>query len=86
MPLYVVPGWLVGLAAGAVVLGWLYERSGSLLVVALAHTAINMASGTRGGEGLVAAAVSAAVIAAAVIVLRVDRRERVRTRASPSQR
>jgi hypothetical protein len=33
-----------------------------------------MVSGTRGGEGLVAAAVSPAVIAAAVAVLRADRR------------
>jgi uncharacterized protein len=76
MPRYVVPGWLVGLASGAVVLGWLYERSGSVLVVALAHTAVNMASGTQGGEGVVAAAVSAAVIAAAVLVLRADHRKR----------
>jgi len=74
LPLYVVPGWLVGLASGAVVLGWLYERSGSVLVVAVAHTAVNMASGTRGGEGVVAAAVSAAVIVAAVLVLRADHR------------
>ena len=72
MPLYVVPGWLVGLASGAVVLGWLYERSGSLALVALAHTSVNMASGTQGGEGLVAAIVSAAVIAAAVLILRAD--------------
>ncbi len=74
MPLHVAPGWLLVLASGAVVLGWLYERSSSILVVALAHTAVNMASGTRGGEGLVAAAVSPAVIAAAVAVLRADRR------------
>jgi membrane protease YdiL (CAAX protease family) len=72
MPLYVVPGWLVGLASGAVVLGWLYERSGSLAVVALAHTSVNLASATRAGEGLVAAAVSAAVIVAAVLVLRAE--------------
>ena len=72
MPLYVVPGWLVGLASGAVVLGWLYERSSSLAVVALAHTSVNMASASRGGAGLVAAVVSAAVIAAAVLVLRAE--------------
>jgi membrane protease YdiL (CAAX protease family) len=71
---YVLPGWLLGLAAGAVVLGWLYERSGSLLVVAVAHTAVNMASGTRGGEGFVAIVVSAAVIAAAIVLLAADRR------------
>ena len=72
MPLYVVPGWLVGLASGAVVLGWLYERSSSLAVVALAHTSVNMASASRGGAGLVAAVVSASVIAAAVLVLRAE--------------
>ena len=83
MPLYVVPGWLVGLASGAVVLGWLYERSSSLAVVALAHTAINLASGTRGGAGLVAAAVSAAVIAAAVLVLRAESSRGPRTQPSP---
>ena len=79
--MYVVPGWLVGFASSAVVLGWLYERSGSLLVVALAHSAVNMASGMRGTEGLAAAVVSATVIAAAVIVLRTDRRQRARHRA-----
>jgi membrane protease YdiL (CAAX protease family) len=79
LPLAVVPGWLVGLAAGAVVLGWLYERSGSLLVVALAHTAVNMASGTRGAEGLAAGVVTAAVIAAAIALLaRSERDERMR--------
>jgi uncharacterized protein len=83
MPLYVVPGWLLGLASGAVVLGWLYERSGSVLVVAVAHTAVNMASGTQGGEGVVAAAVSAAVIVAAVFVLRVDHAGRAVTPPSP---
>ena len=72
MPLYVVPGWLVGLASGAVVLGWLYERSSSLAVVALAHTSVNMASASRGGAGLVAAVVSASVIAAAVLMLRAE--------------
>jgi len=74
LPSYTVPGWLLGLACGAVVLGWLYERSGSLLVVAVAHTAVNVVSGTRGGEGVMAAVVSAAVIAAAMVVLAADRR------------
>ncbi|WP_147262012.1 CPBP family intramembrane glutamic endopeptidase [Blastococcus sp. TF02A-26] len=74
----VLPGWLLGLACGSVVLGWLYERSGSVGVVALAHTAVNVASGTRGGEGLVAAVVSAGVIAAAMAVLAADRRAAAR--------
>jgi membrane protease YdiL (CAAX protease family) len=72
LPLLVLPGWLIGLASGAVVLGWLYERSGSVLVVALAHTALNLVSGTRGGEGLVAATASATVIIGAVLVLRAE--------------
>jgi membrane protease YdiL (CAAX protease family) len=83
VPLYVVPGWLVGLASGAVVLGWLYERSSSLAVVALAHTSVNVASGTRGGAGLIAAAVSAAVIATAVLVLRAEASRGLPTRPSP---
>ncbi len=74
LSLAVVPGWLLGLTSGAVVLGWLYERSGSLLVVAVAHTAVNVASGTRGGTGLVAAGVSVGVIVAAMVVLAVGRR------------
>ena len=60
------PGWLHGPASGAVCLGWLYERSGSVLVVALTHTCVNLASGSAEGEG----AVSAAVIAAAAGLLR----------------
>lgn len=74
LPLVALPGWLLGLASGSVVLGWLYERSGSLLVAALAHTAVNIASGTRGSEGMVAAVVSVGVIAAAMAVLAADRR------------
>jgi membrane protease YdiL (CAAX protease family) len=70
LPVLLVPGWLVGLASGAVCLGWLYERSGSVLVVAVAHTCVNLASGTAGGEGIASVAVSAAVIAAAAWVLR----------------
>jgi hypothetical protein len=66
-----IPGFLVGLAAGAVVLGWMYEQAGySVLVVALWHTALNMGSATRAAEGFVAALVSAVVIAWAVMILR----------------
>jgi membrane protease YdiL (CAAX protease family) len=69
-----IPGFLVGMAAGAVVLGWLYERSGgSVLVVALWHAALNMASATEGTED-VAAATTAVVIVWAVLILRAERR------------
>jgi uncharacterized protein len=68
---WLIPGWIVGLAAGAVVLGWLYERSGSsLLIVAVFHTMLNMASATPAGEGVPRVAVSMVVIAWAVLILR----------------
>jgi membrane protease YdiL (CAAX protease family) len=58
LDLIVIPGWLTGLAAGSVVLGWLYERSeSSLLVVALFHAVLNMASATTATEGTPAAVV-----------------------------
>lgn len=77
--LLVVPGWLLGLAAGAVVLGWLYERArSSLLLVALFHTLLNMASATRGTEGIPAGVVSGMVILWAIAILRSERAVRPR--------
>lgn len=65
-----VVGWSFGLAAGTVVLGWLYEGAGSsLLIVALFHASLNMASATDGTAGLPAALTSSVVIAAAVAIL-----------------
>lgn len=64
-----VPGWLVGLAAGTVVMGWLYERSGSLFVVALFHASLNMASATEGTR-TVAAVPAALVMVWAIVLLR----------------
>ncbi|HEU5085519.1 MAG TPA: CPBP family intramembrane glutamic endopeptidase [Acidimicrobiales bacterium] len=65
-PLPLLPGWLIGLAAGAFVLGWLHDRTGgSLFVVALWHAVLNMASATEGTEGWPAALVTATVIALA---------------------
>lgn len=69
----VLPGWLIGLAAGAVVLGWLFERTGSLLLVALFHASLNMVSATDIGV-LPASFASAGVIVAAVVLLRWDAR------------
>lgn len=68
---FVIPGWIIGLMAGAVVLGWLYERARfSLLIVALFHTFLNMASATPATEGVPAAVTTAAVIVWAVLILR----------------
>lgn len=68
---FVIPGWIVGLMAGAVVLGWLYERAEfSLLVVALFHTSLNLASATAATEGIPAAVTSMVVVVWAVLLLR----------------
>jgi uncharacterized protein len=71
LPLVLLPGWLVGLAAGAVVFGWVYERTGgSLLVVAVLHANINVASASRVTTGGARVGTSIAVIVAAVAILR----------------
>jgi membrane protease YdiL (CAAX protease family) len=68
-----IPGWLVGLAAGAVVLGWLYERAcSSLLIVALFHALLNMASATPATEGFPSIVVTFVVIVWAVRILRAE--------------
>jgi membrane protease YdiL (CAAX protease family) len=67
-----VVGFVLGLASGAIVLGWLYERSGrSLLAVASWHATFNLFTGTRAAHGAVAAVESTAVmvLAAALIAL-----------------
>ena len=68
--LVLIPGFLVGLTAGAVVLGWLYERTGrSLPVVVVFHALLNMSSATEGTEAA-APFVSFVVIFWAVVILR----------------
>jgi membrane protease YdiL (CAAX protease family) len=68
-----IPGFLVGLGAGAVVLGWLYERTGaSLPVVVVFHTLLNMGSATDGTE-TAAPFVTLVVIFWAIAILRRER-------------
>jgi membrane protease YdiL (CAAX protease family) len=75
-PPLMLPGFFAGMAAGAVVLGRLYERANSSLpVVALFHTVLNMASATKGTEGFPAVAVTAAVMVAAIAILRREARQ-----------
>lgn len=70
----VVPGWVIGLMAGSLVLGWLYEQArSSLLIVTLFHTSLNLASATPATEGIPAAAASTVVIVWAVLILRRER-------------
>lgn len=75
--LLLIPGWIIGLASGAVVLGWLYERTNSsLLIVALFHALLNMGSATSATEGLPRIFVSVVVIAWAVVILRQEEARR----------
>lgn len=71
MPVYTLPGWLVGIAAGAVLLAWLYERSGrSILAVAVWHGTYNWAVASDAADGATGAIVTAAVIVAALVLTR----------------
>jgi membrane protease YdiL (CAAX protease family) len=67
----ILPGFVLGIVSGSIVLAWLYNRSGgSILAVALWHGSYNFFSGTLAARGLVAAVVSTAVVIwAAVLVL-----------------
>ena len=57
------PGLFFGLFCGALILTWLYHRSGqSILIVALWHGTYNLVSGTAAAHGLIAAVVSTVVI------------------------
>lgn len=77
-----VPGFLIGLACGSVVLAWLYENaSASILIAAVWHGTYNLTAATAGGHGTVAAVVSTGVmLIAAVIAWR--RRRRIHPRGA----
>jgi membrane protease YdiL (CAAX protease family) len=73
MSLLAFPGFALSLFAGAVVLGWLFDRSGSVVVVALWHSMLNMSTGTEGTSGA-AVVVSVLVVGIALVVVQVERR------------
>ena len=73
----VVPMLILGLGSGAIVLGWLYDRSGgSILITALFHLGLNMGSATLAGKGLPAALATTGVMVWAVLIIVAERRPR----------
>ena len=73
-------GFVIGIASGAIVLGWLYEKSGgSLLAVSLWHGTFNLFTATAAARGPLAAVETTAVIVLAVGLVA---RQAARSRAS----
>jgi membrane protease YdiL (CAAX protease family) len=61
-----------GIACGAIVLGWLYNKTGSVLAVAVWHAAYNLGSASAAAHGSMAATVTTLVIVQAIALLIAD--------------
>jgi CAAX protease family protein len=76
-------GMLLGLICGAVILTWLYNRSGgSILLVAVWHGLYNLVSGTQAATGMLAAVITTLVMIQGVVLITLDLRARRRGRPS----
>jgi membrane protease YdiL (CAAX protease family) len=80
----ILPGFLIGLACGAIVLTYVDNGTGgSILLVALWHTTYNMTTATTAGNGTIAAIVSGLVITWAVLLIVLDLTAHRHGRPSP---
>lgn len=69
------PGFVFSLFAGAIVLGWLFDKTASVAVVALWHTMLNMATASA-AAGAAAAIVSMTVVVFAIAIVEYEARGR----------
>lgn len=77
-----IAAFVVSLAAGAVLLAWMRNTSGSVLPCIVWHGAFNTVTASAAGQGRVAAVLSVLVIVAAVTVL-ISTNGRLGARPSP---
>jgi membrane protease YdiL (CAAX protease family) len=76
-PVAMLPVFVLGLAGGSVVLTWLYNRTRSILAVAVWHGLYNVAGATTAANqhgGVISAAIWTFVVLFAVVLLLLERR------------